>query len=189
MRWSTTSLAVACLLTLGACAEGALDPPDYRGSNPSAISGAAAEGGMHVQIAGNPFETNPEVLDDVVSRGLEASHFGPRVAFYTTLPEDVKGTYRVRMIFDAPINLGGRELCGEFYDEISKAEIDPGSGRMVAAFCMGRQYQATLRGTPPRTNSPEDPAFRKFISQTGLTLFPPPSLLQQERGGRNAIIF
>jgi len=183
-------LLVSCLLLAG-CAGGAIQPPDYRGSNPGALNGAAAEGGIHLQVAGNPFSTDQALLTEVVSRGFERSHFGPPVKFFTTLPEDVKGNYRVRVIFDAPINLGGRELCGAPFDDPGKlaAQVVPGTGLMVATFCLNRQYQATLRARPPMADSPEDRVFQGFIDQVGLSLFPPPSLLQQERGSRNAIIF
>jgi hypothetical protein len=79
------------------------------------------------------------------------------------------------MIFDAPLSLGGRAVCGHSISlqpaATPAAPLPDQPSYVIAAFCREDVPLTQLAGVMARTGV-DDPVFRNFIGLVTLRLFP-----------------
>ncbi len=166
-------LLVFALLSATACSTNnvVVSPTNFYGAyTPTALNYAATRGGILTEVTGNPFDAPQEDLEQAITQAMTGSHFGPRVAFITTPPEDFASPYRVVMVFDAAQNHTNLKLCR--FDH----GIDPQTGEKVrvhAAFCANESPLTAVSGEVGDASGPGDPRFRQLIRQITVNLFPP----------------
>lgn len=151
----------------------ALDP-GYR-LNEFAFAGST--GSLRLVVTGDPFLLGRERFGKAVSEAMYGNHFGPRVEFTTDPKAEVTGSYKVVMMFDAPLSAGEATVCktspaAESAAATASEESSPDRPvHVVAAFCRGPQPLTNLAGVMARTGV-DDPAFLDFVAQMTLRLFP-----------------
>lgn len=159
-----------------ACATGAVvvSPLDYYpGYTPTVLNYAATQGGMLTEVVGNPFEQDSqEQLERTITRTMATSHFGPRLPFITTPPEDFASPYRVVVVFDPAQNVNEYKVC-RYESEPAAAARKNGIVRVHAVLCANEKPLTAVSGQVGGVESPGDPRFRRLISQMSLVLFPP----------------
>ena len=166
-----------------ACSPGSvvLSPTSYYITyTPSVLNSAAASGGMLVEVVGNPFDAPNADLDRAITGAMTGSHFGPPVNFVTTKPEGFTSPYRVVLVFDDTRNYTEAKLCKE------GTSIEPGSGgdrvKVHAALCAAKQPLTGVNGRVGEVTGPDDPKFRRLISQLTTNLLPPGNPDRRENG-------
>lgn len=139
---------------------------------------AAASGGMLTEITGNPFDVDKAELDQVVTETFTNSHFGPEFGFFTEAPEDYRSPYRTVVLFNAAEGVNAKRLCGGGDREQSST---PGSIRLIAVFCSSDRRISSATGVLGGASGPEDPTFKRLLSQVSYQLFPPYSPVRSDR--------
>ncbi len=142
----------------------------YAAYTPTVLNYAATHGGILTEVTGNPFDAPQEDLEQAVTQSMTGSHFGPRVAFVTTPPEEFSSPYRVVLVFDAAQNHTNLKLCR--FDH----GIDPQTGEKVrvhAALCANESPLTAVSGEVGEASDPGDPRFHQLIRQITVNLFPP----------------
>lgn len=179
-------LTVASALLLLGCAPGtgtihhARTDPSYSIQDLSYVA-SRGEGDLRTEILGNPFGSPQPAFEAAVTSTMQGAHFGPRIDFTTTPSDEAAKAYRVRMIFNGPEASNGSLVCGG-----SPAAVAPspegGHVRLLAAFCRGSSALTFLSASMDGASGAEDPAFRAFVRQATLRLFPPqnPERLDQD---------
>ncbi len=169
-RLTRFSLAVLLAGTVSACAQGTMvrnaTIVSYR---PSMLNYAAGQGAMKTEIIGNPFVGSKDELDRVVTSSMTGAHFGPRLAFATSVSPQNKSPYRVVMIFNPTSGYETGRLCSG-PEELSGAPSKP--VRVAAAFCSADRPATYTAGSVSGVDAPTDPAFRDLIRQITIVLFP-----------------
>ncbi len=169
-RLTRFTLAVLLAGTVGACAQGTVvrnaTIASYR---PSMLSYAAGQGAMKTEIIGNPFVGSKDELDRVVTSSMTGAHFGPLLAFATSVSPQNKSPYRVVVIFNPTGGYGSGRLCSGPVD-FSGAPSEP--VRVAAAFCASSRPVTYTSGSVSGVDAPTDPAFRALIRQIAIVLFP-----------------
>jgi hypothetical protein len=166
-------LIVFALLSATACSANTvvLSPTSfYAAYTPTILNYAATRGGILVDVTGNPFDAPQEDLEQAITQSMTGSHFGPRVGFLTTPPEDFVVPYRVVMVFDAAQNHTDLKLCR--FDH----GIDPQAGEKVrvhAALCAKESPLTAVSGQVAEASGPGDPRFHQLIRQITVNLLPP----------------
>ncbi len=140
---------------------------DYR---PSMLNYAASQGAMKTEVIGNPFDGPKEDLDRAVTGGLMRSHFGPNLAFATTVSPDNRSPYRTVLVFNPTLDHTSGNICGA-PGRATQARGD--RIRVLAAFCSADRAVTYTRGSVAGATGPTDARFRALIRQLGLELFPP----------------
>ncbi len=170
--------AFASILLAGCAASGptrishSTIDPGYR-LNEVAVAGST--GSVRTIITGDPFGVGHERFESAVTGAMYGHHFGPPMEFVTDPDADVHRSYRVVMMFDAPLTAGGRAVCQDAPDA-AKATATPAPAPeqpiyVVAAFCRWDKPLTSLAGVVARTGV-DDPQFRRFVQQATLRLFP-----------------
>ena len=166
-------LLVFALLSATACSTNnvVVSPTSFYGAySPTVLNYAATHGGILTEVTGNPFDAPQEDLEKAITQSMTGSHFGPRVAFVTTPPEDFASPYRVVMVFDAAQNHTNLKLCR--FDH----GIDPQTGEKVrvhAALCANESPLTAVSGEIAGASGPGNLRFRQLISQITMNLLPP----------------
>lgn len=171
------SLSILAILAAAgtACSTGGvvLSPTSfYITYTPSVVNSAAASGGMLVEVVGNPFDAPKADLERAITSAMTGSHFGPRVQFVTAKPEGFTSPYRIVLLFDNARNYTEAKLCREG----TTIEPEGGGGDFVkvhAALCAGTQPLTGVNGRAGEVTSPDDPKFRRLMSQITTNLLPP----------------
>jgi len=154
----------------------------YNTYTPSVLNSAAESGGLLVEVVGNPFDVPKGDLDTAVTSAMTGSHFGPPVNFITTPPEGFQSAYRIVILFDPTQNYTENKLCKE------SGSIQPGTGETVkahAALCANGSPLTGVSGRVGDVTGPDDPNFRRLISQITTNLLPP--FNPDRRDGRSGI--
>lgn len=142
----------------------------YAAYTPTVLSYSATSGGMLVEVVGNPFDAPKDDLEQAITGAMTGSHFGPRVDFVTTPPEDFRSPYRIVLVFDSAHGYTESKLCSE------SGSIQPENGETVrahAALCAADSPLTGLSGRVADVSGPDDPKFGQFISQITTNLLPP----------------
>ncbi len=166
-------LLLFALLSATACSTNTvvLSPTNFYGAyTPTVLNYASTRGGILVDVTGNPFDDPQEDLEQAITQAMTGAHFGVRVAFITTPPEDFASPYRVVMVFDAAQNHTNLKLCR--FDH----GIDPQTGEKVrvhAALCTNESPLTAVSGEVGEASDPGDPRFRQLIRQITVNLLPP----------------
>ena len=170
------SLAIGALAALGlaACSAPITSPAYVSGSyTPQILNGAAAAGGLQTEIVGDPFGQSGTALSDAVLTSLAEGANGAPADLKFNLRE--AGTpqkdYRVVVLFNAAPNAAPSSLCFN----ANQPQVEPDGGvAVLAALCEGTTRRSSTRGYLARAGSPDDPAFRRLMTQVALSIFPPP---------------
>jgi hypothetical protein len=172
-----------------------LSPTSYDGVyTPTVLNYAATSGGILVEVVGNPFDAPKAELERATTDAMTGSHFGPAVDFVTTKPEGFRSPYRIVLVFDPTQGYTPSKLCRQTQyiepgtGEIVKEYIEPGTGEIVkvhAVLCAGERALTGVSGRAGELTGPDDPQFRKLISQITTNLLPPRR--SPRRGGRSGI--
>ncbi len=166
-------LLVFALFSATACSTNTvvLSPTSfYAAYTPTVLNYAATHGGILTEVTGNPFDAPQEDLEQAVTQSMTGSHFGPRVAFVTTPPEEFSSPYRAVLVFDAAQHHPELKLCR--FDH----GINPQTGdkvRVHAALCANESPLTAVSGEVGEASDPGDPRFRQLIRQITVNLFPP----------------
>ena len=162
-----------------------LSPTSYYGAyTPSVLSYSATSGGILVEVVGNPFDAPKADLERSITGAMAGSHFGPRVDFVTTPPEDFRSPYRIVMVFDSTQGYTQAKLCAQ------TETIQPEAGETVrahAALCAAEQPLTGVNGRVSDVTGPDDPKFGRFIAQMTTNLLPPTN--PDRRSGDHGIFF
>ncbi len=177
-------LLVFALLSATACSTNnvVLSPTSfYAAYTPTVLNYAATHGGILMEVVGNPFDAPQKDLEQAITQSMTGSHFGLKVAFATTPPEEFASPYRVVMVFDAAQNHTDSKLCR--FDH----GIDPQTGdkvRVHSALCAKDKPLTAVSGEVADASGPGDPRFRQLIRQITVNLFPPfnPDRRDSDRG-------
>lgn len=134
---------------------------------------AAGGRDLRVVIVGNPFGGDQSALDRSVTNAMQGRNFGQETNFTTTPGPSAREMYRVVIVFDPPIGIGGDTVCST-----DPATLPPTAGGgeavvLAAAFCRSERALTSVRGDIGRAAGPEDPAFVALIEQVTRDLFPP----------------
>ncbi len=185
-RLTRFTLAVLLAGTVGACAQGTMVRNVTIGNyRPSMLNYAAGQGAMKTEIIGNPFVGSKDELDRVVTSSMRGAHFGPPLAFATSVSPQNKSPYRVVMVFNPKNGYASRRLCSG-PEELSGAPSEP--VRVAAAFCSAGRPATYTAGSVSGVDAPTDPAFRDLIRQITIVLFPLEDPTRGD-GGREKEIF
>ena len=151
----------------------------YPGYTPTVLNYAATKGGMLTQVRGNPFEQTTEgQLESDIARVMAASHFGPRLPFITTAPDDFASPYRVVVVFDPAQTVSSYKVCDGRQD--SAADRPEGMVRVHAVLCANEKPLTAVSGQARNVETPRDANFTQLIGQMSILLFPS----QMDRGDR-----
>jgi hypothetical protein len=138
---------------------------------PFVVNSASTTGGILVEIVGNPFDVPQADLERAVTTAMTGSHFGPPVDFVTTKPEGFRSPYRIVLVFDATRGYTEAKLCKD------GKSIEPGTGgdyvKVNAALCAADQPLTGVNGRVGGLTGPDDPKFRRLMSQITTNLLPP----------------
>ena len=138
---------------------------------------AGSAGAMRTVVTGDPFGVGRERFDEAVTDAMYGHHFGPDMEFVTEPADDLNRHYKVVMMFDAPLSMGGRAICGANSGVQTAAATEtpaPSADQpvhVVAAFCRDDHPLTELAGVMTRTTV-DDPAFRDFVGDVTMQLFP-----------------
>jgi len=148
-----------------------LSPTSYYAAyTPTVLSYSATSGGILVEVVGNPFDAPKADLEQSITGAMAGSHFGPRVDFVTTPPEDFRSPYRIVMVFDSAQGYTQAKLCAQ------TETIQPEAGETVrahAALCAADQPLTGVNGRVSDVTGPDDPKFGQLIAQMTTNLLPP----------------
>ena len=152
---------------------------------------AGSAGAMRTVVTGDPFGVGRERFDEAVTDAMYGHHFGPDMEFVTEPADDLNRHYKVVMMFDAPLSMGGRAICGANSGVQTAAATEmpaPAPDQpvhVVAAFCRDDHPLTELAGVMIRTTV-DDPAFRDFVGDVTMQLFPASN---QEDFGHDSDLF
>ncbi|MGF1611406.1 MAG: hypothetical protein ACFCUQ_18530 [Kiloniellales bacterium] len=176
------ALAAGTAALLAGCAQSASIPHNYVADTYdfTYLGYAAGRGGMLTEVVGNPFDAPKPAVDTAVTETLEASHFGPRLPFFTEPPADYRPSYRTVVLFNPAPGADAARLCGQ-----PNQPQAPRDGRVgvLAAFCSGSDRINSAGGSVAGAQGPDDPAFRGLLRQVSLALFPVPAADQIRGSG------
>jgi hypothetical protein len=181
MRGSTAVTALGLLALAGCAGVGVIDyvqvKPSYR---PQRFAYAAGGRDLMTDIQGNPFAMLQEEFNAAVTDAMQRAHFGPATNFTTAPGETARLNYRVRLLFNGPAASTGAIVCGGEPAAIAPSP-DGGNVRLLAAFCNGERPLSYLTAHVGGIQDAHDPAFRDFMRQVTINLFPPQNRLEQDR--------
>ena len=183
-RYASLAMGAVLAGSLAACAGSPKIAYTYVSDSytQSFLSYAARRGGMLTEVVGNPFQADKASLDRQVTDSFETSHFGPRLPFFTEPPEDFSSSYRVVVLFNAAAYANAARLCSDPERPQRTAEQYGETVYVLAAFCSSESRVTSAGGSLTGANGPDDPAFRHFMSQLSLQLFPPRAPDGNDRG-------
>ncbi|MEM7168868.1 MAG: hypothetical protein AAF530_01765 [Pseudomonadota bacterium] len=144
----------------------------YQASNyrPVFLGYAAKKGGIYTNVSDAPFPSETTARDQVITRTLEESHFGPPVSFYVDPALQQGSPYRVELAFNPAINASADKLCQS--SEVPRSDY-PDQIRVMAAFCNSDYLLTSTVAWIPRVDNPADPTFTQLMRQVGVQIFPP----------------
>lgn len=167
-------VALAAAVTAGGCAgDGATTAPTMR--NPNAWSfaqGIMDRGPMLVEVHGEPYATDRQVLGETIARAMERAITWSAGARFTPNKEEAASPgFRVVTTFNGPIGLGSNENCAGGAQ--GAGPLPEGQVRMLMTFCDGADVISNVGGQIGRSSGIADPEFTDLVSQATRDLFPP----------------
>lgn len=122
-------------------------------------------------IRGNPSGLPKADFDQIARDDMKGSNFGRPITFVAGPDSPPYPGYRVVLIFNGPV-VGQNQLCADMIP--AGGGVRPDSRiEVVAAFCSGDRPVSALEGGIGAISDPNDPRFRAFLRQVGMTLFNP----------------
>jgi hypothetical protein len=161
--------ALALAFLAAACAERVVADLPAPAYTQGEVAYAAADRDLRVVVHGNPFGMEPQALGRLVTDSMQNRIMGVRTNFTTTPNETARRDYRVVLVFNATENLLNSSLCS-----MNAFATAPPGGPIVlqGAFCRGSGALTSATGWLDEVQAPTDPAFRQFISDMTVSLFP-----------------
>lgn len=182
MRIATAAAALGLLASAGCTTVGIIDYVQVRpGYRPQHFAYAAAGRDLKTDVEGNPFAMPQEAFAAAVTDAMQRAHFGPATTFTTTPGETARLNYRVRLLFNGPAASTGAAVCAGEPAGVAPSP-EAGAVRLLAAFCNGERPLTYLSARIGGIPDAHDPAFRDFMRQVTVTLFPPQNRQDQDRG-------
>ncbi|HJS30346.1 MAG TPA: hypothetical protein VJ924_00025 [Alphaproteobacteria bacterium] len=163
-------LTFAAILALAGCAGVSTVTNFYYNSayTPAHVTLAAANNPSQAVIRGSPFAN--DIDNQGVIAAMQGQNWGPKMFFAPTpRPDDLYG-YKMVIAFNG---------MGPNNDALCKAPPAPakpsGGDRIDAsiAFCVGEVLLTDASGHITGVSGPEDPKFKRLISDLMLTITPP----------------
>ena len=156
-----------------ACAgDGATTSPTMR--NPNAWSfaqGIMDRGPMLVEVRGEPYATDQQVVGETIARAMERAITWSAGARFTPNKEEAASpSFRVVTTFNGPVGLGSNENCAGGGQ--GGGPLPEGQVRMLMTFCDGADVISNVSGHIGRSTGIADPEFTDLISQATRDLFP-----------------
>lgn len=169
-----TWIAGLTLLAVSACASSdVMVSPRYLHRYSLADRNYAASRGLATQIIGNPFATSEADLRRVVVEEIGGGYFAQPFRMLSDADQEHRSPYKVVFAF-GPQQRGYRAICAAAPgDGVPAGGGEGGEIRVRAAFCAGDTLLTSTRGRVLGARGPDDPRFRRLISQIGFELFPP----------------
>lgn len=131
---------------------------------------AGAGGAIRVEIAGNPFAVDDATFAAAIAEAMQGATFGTRVPFTADPALAPRPDYRVRMLFNGPAAASYMSFCAGDPPAVPAARTR--ELRLLAGFCRGDRALTYLSAVGSAADL-SDPAFRAFVRQVTLRLFPP----------------
>jgi hypothetical protein len=181
-RRAFCGVALAAALVSACAGDGATTSPTMR--NPNAWSfaqGIMDRGPMLVEVRGEPYGTDRQVIGETVARAMErAITWSAGARFTPTKEEAASPTFRVVTTFNGPIGLGSNENCAGGGQ--GGGPLPEGQVRMLMTFCDGADVISNVSGHIGRSTGIADPEFTDLISQATRDLFPPRGFFERGPG-------
>lgn len=156
--------------------------PRYMGSYTLTDRNYAAAHGLATELIGNPFDAPESELRRAVTETIRTSHLGQPFRMLDDDDADRRSPYKVVLAFDQRPGYG---LCRTAPSDATPAATDgTGDIRVYAAFCARDRILTSTRGRVTGATGPDDPRFRRLISQVGFELFPPFDETKRDNDGR-----
>jgi hypothetical protein len=130
---------------------------------------ASTDGPLFVEILGEPFQGGREELAQAVTRAMANALAERKTDFTTDAKAAPHPNYRVRMAFQPPKTLSGRDLCSGEPFRPAPPEADKLTVTMV--FCAREQMLSEVRGWARKIDSPQNPRLAELIGHATRALF------------------
>ena len=162
----------ACVLLLGGCNASRID---YQwaslGYNLGDVSYGADHRDLRVDVVGGPPTMPPAEFAAAVAAAMPRA-IGIAAHFTATPDASAHPMYRVLWNFAPPGDRHGRESCAAPTGGPVAAPSVARSDGVFVAFCRGASAMSGAYGRFERTLDPNDPAFRAFVHDMTLAVFP-----------------
>ena len=176
-RRTAFGVALAAGLASGCAGDGATTSPTMRNPNSwSFAQGIMDRGPMLVEVRGEPYATDRQVIGETVARAMErAITWSAGARFTPTKEEAASPSFRVVTTFNGPIGLGSNENCasGGQAGGQGGGPLPEGQVRMLMTFCDDADVISNVSGHIGRSTGIADPEFTDLIYQATRDLFPP----------------
>ncbi|HSO42034.1 MAG TPA: hypothetical protein VLR47_04200 [Rhodospirillales bacterium] len=172
-RWRLCGIALAAGFASACAGDGATTSPTMRNPNSwSFAQGIMDRGPMLVEVRGEPYTTDQQVVGETVARAMERAITWSAGARFTPRKEEAASpTFRVVTTFNGPIGLGSNENCADGAQ--GGGPLPEGQVRMLMTFCDGADVISNVSGHIGRSTGIADPEFTDLIYQATRDLFPP----------------
>lgn len=127
---------------------------------------------MPVVISGNPYGTDRQAFDDLVTETMYGRNSGPLVTFTTKPAEGSTENYRVEMLFGAPQTMSYLQLCkGPLPAPTGETDSD-GRVKVLAAYCYKDVVQSGAMSLHAVEAGAAGEGFTGMIHAMMTTMFP-----------------
>lgn len=166
-------IAIASSVVLSSCAGAVVVTSQYVDqSYSSAQLGFATKNGEQIPVIinGDPFNTDPDTLNDAVLAAMNGSNFGPVVEFAVDPKTPATQDSRVVMAF----NPRGPVDVNTFCTSAPQTEGTTGNTvRIAAAYCEGTYTLTSANVRADDVEGPQSAKFNDMTVQLTQALFPP----------------
>jgi len=160
------------LMGLAGCAEDGVIYNQQKYLSGTKLYVTHAEGShMPTVIRGNPSALAKADFDQIVRDDLKGSNFGRPTTFVQGPENPPYPDERVVLVFNGPV-IGQAQLC-QWGIAGGGGPAPDGRIEILAAFCSGGRPVSALEGGISGVKDPNDPKFRAFLREIGMTLFNP----------------
>ncbi len=180
-------LGLAGVVLIAACTAGEESPVAFSrfaldSTYDTGVFGLAAGGrDLRVVIVGNPFAGDRAAFEQAVIDAMQGRNLGQQTNFTTTPGPDANETYRVVLVFGAPADLTGTQVCASDPPGVSPGPYGGGRLDLFAVFCRASEAVSQLAAVIQGADGPGDPLFVELVGQTTRGLFPQRSRLRHRR--------
>jgi hypothetical protein len=171
LRKATLIVLAAMFAGLSGCGTGVIYNSQRYLSGTALYVTHAAGSRMPTVIRGNPSTLPKAEFDQIVRDHMKGANFGWEITFVAGPDNPPFPDSRMVLIFNGAVT-SQYSLC---QNGISNGGGPAQNGRIevLAAFCSGGRPVTALAGGISGITDPNDPKFRSFLRQIGITLFNP----------------
>ncbi len=166
--------AICALAALSACG-GPSVLPQHKPTplSWSAMTYAAADGPILVEVHGDPFRAPQGLVARAAAEAMTGAVLGHPVAFTADRGRAPRPDYRVVVVLGAAPGQDEDAACAG--DVAFRAGLAPGQVPVFAAFCHRARPLSDVRGGTAAATGPESPQFLTLMRMTARELFRPPA--------------